>query len=162
MIRMKEAKAKNVAPDVFIRALEADTVRWQRIAALLGDSRWPPAARAPDFYIAASNALRNGVDEGTISTLITWALASKGTPERAGAVLMSVSSLTGLMDGAELSRTAGLIAASRLRVGDFDDLAALLKRAAAVGRSSAELLAAMEAVLGSRGTLRTLERRLFP
>jgi hypothetical protein len=162
MIRMKEAMAKNVAPVVFIGALEKDTAHWLRIDALLGETGWPPAAKAPDFYIAASNALRNGVTEETVSALIAWAMASGGTPERAAAVLMSVSSLTGLMHSLELSRAAGLIAASRLRVGDFDDLAALLMRGYTAGLSSAELLAAMEAVLGSRGTLRSLERRLFP
>jgi hypothetical protein len=162
MLRMKEAMAKNVTPEVFIGALEADTAHWLRIAALLGKTGWPPAAKAPDFYIAAGNALRNGVHEETISALISWALASRGTPERAGAVLMSVSSLTGRMPPPELGRAAGLIAASRLRVGDFDDLAALLLRGYAAGLGSSELLAAMEAVLGSRGTLRSLERQLFP
>lgn len=162
MVRMKEAMAKNVDPGVFVKALESDSVQWLRIAALLGENDWPPAAKAPDFYIAAGAALRNGVSEESISTLVTWALSSKGTPERAGAVLMSVSSLTGVMDTAGLSQTAGLIASSRLRVGEFDDLAVLLKRASAAGRSTAELLAAMEAVLGNRNALRNLERRLLP
>ncbi len=162
MIRMKEAMAKNIAPGIFIGALETDSVQWVRIAALLGENDWPPASKAPDFYISASNALRNGVTEEAISTLITWALASRGAPERVGAVLMSISSLTGLMDTTELTRTAGLIASSRLRVGEFDDLAALLKRAAASGKTSTELLAAMEAVLGNRSALRDLERRLLP
>jgi hypothetical protein len=162
MIRMKEAMAKNVTPDVFIGALESDTAYWLRIDALLGNTGWPPAAKAPDFYIAASNALRNGVTEDTVGILIAWAVASGGTPERAAAVLMSVSSFAGYMLPPELSRTAGLIAASRLRVGDIDDLAALLMRGYAAGLGSAELLAAMEAVLGGRGTLRSLERRLFP
>jgi hypothetical protein len=158
---MREAQAKRVGAEVFAAALEADAVYWLRIAALLGDSRWPPAAKAPDFYIAAGNALRNGVSDSAISILTSWALASRGTPERAGAVLISVSSLTGLMDSVQLSRTAGIMAASRLRVGEFDDLVVLLRRAKEAGRSSAELLAAMEEVLGKRGTLRTLERRLF-
>jgi hypothetical protein len=162
MLRMKEAMAKNVGPDVFIGALETDTAHWLRIAALLGKTGWPPAAKAPDFYIAASNALRNGVNEETVRTLVAWAVASGGTPERAAAVLMSVSSLTGHMLPPELTRAAGLIAASRLRVGDYDDLAALLMRGYAAGLDSAELLAAMEAVFGGRGTLRSLERRLFP
>ncbi|MFH2114382.1 MAG: hypothetical protein ABIJ86_07740, partial [Spirochaetota bacterium] len=162
MIRMREAMAKNVAPGVFIEALEADASHWIRVAALLGEVDWPPASKAPDFYIAAGNALRNGVDEEAISALIVWALASRGTPERAGAVLMSVSSLAGLMDSVALSRAAGILAASRLRVGEFDALAALLRRASAVGMTSTELLAAMETVLGGRGTLRSLERRLFP
>lgn len=81
---------------------------------------------------------------------------------RAGAVLMSVSSLTEVLDPAGIGCAAGLIAASRLRVGQFDALAAVLKRASAAGVASAELLAAMETVLGNRGTLRSLEGRLFP
>lgn len=161
-IRMREAQAKKVAAEVFAEALATDASHWARVSALLGDERWPPASKAPDFYIAASNALRNGVNEAAISALITWALESRGTPERAGAVLMSVSSLTEILDPAGTGRAVALIGASRLRVGEFDDLVALLKRASAAGLASTDLIAAMDTVLGNRGTLRSLERRLFP
>lgn len=160
--RMREGQAKRVGAEVFAEALILDANHWIRVASLLGDARWPPASKAPDFYIAASTALRNGVDDAAISTLIAWALTSRGTPERAGAVLISISSLTGLMNSVQLSRIAGLMAVSRLRVGDFDDLAAALQRAAAGGRSASDLLTVLEEVLGNRGTLRTLERRLVP
>ena len=162
MTRMKEAMAKNVAPEVFVQALEADVGNWLLVAALLGGTRWLPAEKAPAFYSAAGNALRNGVGMQTVSTLTSWAMAFRGTSERVGAVLMSVSALSGLMDSLEISRCAVIMASSHLRVGEFDSCAALLKRASAAGRTSSELLAAMEEVKDGRNFIRNLERRLFP
>jgi hypothetical protein len=161
-LRLQEASAKNVSPDIVMDALQADVKRWERIAAMIGDTPWPPSAKAPDFYIAAGNALRNGVDENGLRNLIDWTVANRSTPERAGAVLTSASTLVWVFDSRSLDVAMRVIAASRLRVGEFDTLVALLRRASASGRGSTDVLGALESVIGSGGSIRTLERLLFP
>lgn len=160
MLRVREAAAKRTDQGLLLAALEDDLARWTELAALLRGSGWPPAAQAPEFYAAAGAALRNGLDASTLGELMGWSARSKAAPERVGAAMLAASALAPALGRADAARCARALAASRLRPAEFDAAAGLLIAAAARGARAAELTAALEDVLGRRGTLRELERRL--
>jgi hypothetical protein len=160
MLRVREAAAKRVDPETLVAALELDLARWIELAASLRGSAWPPAAQAPEFFVAAGAALRNGLDAASLSELISWSVRAKAAPERVAAAMIAAAGLVPALGRSGASRAALALAASRLRSGEFDAAAASLASAAARGTRAAELIAALEDVLGRRGTLRDLERRL--
>lgn len=160
MLRVREAAAKRSDQALMLAALEGDLARWIELAALLRGTAWPPAAQAPEFFVAAGAALRNGLDAASLSELMSWSIRAKAAPERVGAAMIAAAGLVPALGRDGAARAALALAASRLRPGEFDAAAASLASAAARGARAAELIAALEDVLGRRGTLRDLERRV--
>lgn len=160
MLRVREAAAKRVDPETLVAALELDLARWIELAALLRGTGWPPTAHAPEFFVAAGAALRNGLDAASLSELMSWSIRAKAAPERVGAAMIAAAGLVPALGRSGAARAALALAASRLRPGEFDAAAASLVSASARGARAAELIAALEDVLGRRGTLRDLERRV--
>lgn len=160
MLRVREAAAKRSDQAPMLAALGGDLARWIELAALLRGTGWPPAAQAPEFFVAAGAAMRNGIDAASLSELLSWSVQAKAAPERVAAAMIAAAGLVPVLGRGGAGRAALALAASRLRPGDFDAAAALVVSAAARGARAAELLAACEDILGRRGTLRDLERRL--
>lgn len=160
MLRVREAAAKRSDQALMLAALEGDLARWIELASLLRGTAWPPAAQAPEFFVAAGAALRNGLDVSTLGKLMSWSARAQAAPERVGAAMIAAAGLVPALGRGEAARAAQALAASRLRPGEFDAAAASLASAAARGARAAELIAALEDVLGRRGTLRDLERRV--
>lgn len=160
MLRVREAAAKRSDQALMLAALEGDLARWIELAALLRGTGWPPAAQAPEFFVAAGAALRNGLDAASLSELMSWSVRAKAAPERVGAAMIAAAGLVPALGHGGAARAALALAASRLRPGEFAAAAASLVSAAARGARAAELIVALEDVLGRRGTLRDLERRL--
>lgn len=162
-IRLREAAAKGASPETAAEALEADAARWTALARSLGPE-WPPASKSAAFYVSAALAMRNGIELEAVTGVAGLARSGKASPERAAAALTAAATLRAsiALSPAEAGRAALAVAASRLRVGDFDELAGLAERAARSLVSPFLFLAALESTLGSGGTLKDLERRLFP
>jgi len=162
-IRLREAAAKSASPETAAEALEADAERWTALARSLGPD-WPPAAKSAGFYVSAALAMRNGIGLDAVEAVASWTRSAKASPERAAAALTAAATLRASIafSPAEAGRAALAVAASRLKVGDFDELALLAERAARSGVTPFLFLAALESTLGSGGKLKDLERRLFP
>ncbi|MBN1242767.1 MAG: hypothetical protein JXA15_08675 [Spirochaetales bacterium] len=162
-IRLREAAAKGASPETTADALEADAARWTALARLIGTD-WPPASKSAAFYVSAALAMRNGIELEAVAGVAAWARAEKSSPERAAAALTAAATLRAAisLSPAEAGRAALAVAASRLKVGHFDDLVELAERAARSGLSPFLFLAALESTFGSGEGLEDLERRLFP
>lgn len=166
--RIKEAVAKGASPDTVVKALSEDAARWIWIAGLLDGSSWPPASVAPGFYVATASALRNGVDEASVRALVLWARDSGAGAEKAGAALTAAAAVsTALRSGSgglgagDSGGAALLLVRSRLRVGQYQAVADMARRAAAAGVGADRFMAALGATLGTGGSLADLERALF-
>lgn len=163
-LRLREAVAKKVPPETILKAIEYDASYWIRVSEMIGTDDWPPGDKSPGFYIAAGNALRNGLGEPAVRDVIAWARGSRGAPERAEAALTTVASIAIALraDDAQAAVMVRGLAGSRLRVGEFGNVAELAGRAFAAGISASGFSAKLASVLNAGGSLRELERQLFP
>jgi len=166
--RIREAVAKGANPDIIVTALEADASRWIWVASIVEGSSWPPQAVAPEFYVAAAAALRNGVDEASTRTLVEWSRDSRVSAEKAGAALTTAAAVSaalrfmGTGAGSGNPGAAALILIrSRLRVKQYSEVADLAGRAHASGMGAELFMAALEATIGKGGSLSDLEKTLF-
>lgn len=164
--RIREAVAKGVAPDVIVQALEVDTSRWMWLAGVLKGASWPPARSAPDLYLAAASALRNGLTQQTVGDVVVYARSSGAPAEKAGAALTTAAAITMVYRSGDstpgvLGDAAMLMIRSRLKVGQYAAIADMASRARSAGIDAGRFIAAMEMSLGRGGTLADLERGLF-
>jgi len=164
--RIREAVAKGVAPDIIVQALDVDAGRWIWLSGVLRGADWPPARSAPDLYLSAASALRNGLTQQTVSDVVTFARSSGAPSEKAGAALTTAAAIatvyrTGDSLPGILGNAAVLMIHSRLNVGQYAAVADMANRARAAGIDAGRFIAAMEASLGRGGTLADLERSLF-
>jgi len=159
--RIREAAAKRVAAETMLRAMEEDSLRWRWVARLLDGSDWPPDDRAAELYLAASTALRNGVDEASVAKLIIWAKGAGADAAKAGAALTTAASLSMTFRGAGAGDAALTLLRSRLRVRQYSAAVELAVRAREAGVTPERFMVALEATLGRGGSLRDLERALF-
>lgn len=159
--RIQEAVAKGASPETVAAAIEADAARWIWLAGLLDGGTW--GASAPGFYLAVAAAFRNGLNEAAVIDVVSWARASRSTTEKAGAALTAAAAISAAFGArdARIGAAARVLAASRLKPGDYDDVAALAARAAAAGMGTARFLAALESTIGSGRPLADLEKTLF-
>lgn len=162
--RIREAAAKGAAPEIVAVAIEADARRWIWLAELVRDRAWPPERTAAGFYLSAASALRNGLGEAAVRDLVIWSAASRIDPERAGAALTVAASLDAALRsrGGRGDSVARLLAASKLRIGQYDSVVALARRAMTAGISAERYMAALQETLGKGRTLTDLEEALFP
>lgn len=160
--RIREAVAKGAAPDIVAAALEADAERWIWLANLIENDSWPPARSAAGFYLSVASALRNGLSETAVRDLVEWAKVSRIAPERAGAALTVAASIcTSLGTGsAHFESVARLLAASKLKIGQYDSVTALANRALATGLSADRIVATLEKTLGEGLSFADLEKIL--
>jgi len=164
--RIREAVAKGVAPDIIVQALEVDAGRWMWLAGVLRGADWPPARSAPDLYLSAASALRNGLMQQAVSDVVTFARSSGAPAEKAGAALTTAAAIVTVYRNGDslpgiLGNAAVLMIHSRLNVGQYAAVADMANRARAAGIDAGRFIAAMEASLGRGGTLADLERSLF-
>ena len=162
--RIREAAAKGAAPDIVAGAIEEDTKRWIWLANLVKSGSWPPEKAAAGFYLSAASALRNGLGEAAVRDLVIWAAASRTSPERAGAALtaaVTLSTALGTRSG-QAESVARMLAASKLKIGQYDSVAALARRSLAAGIGAERFIATLEATLGKGLKLSDLEKALFP
>jgi len=164
--RIREAVAKGVSAEIIVRALEVDANRWEWLAGILKGTDWPPARSAPDLFLGAASALRNGLTQGTVSDVVLYARSSGATAEKAGAALTAAAAVSMVYRVGDfvpdvLGNAAVLIVRSRLKVGQYASIADLANRAKSTGIDAARFINAMEASLGRGGTLADLERILF-
>jgi len=160
--RIREAVAKGASPETVVSAIQTDSVRWIWLAGLVDDS-WPPARNEAEFYLAVAAALRNGLGDDAVREIVAWARATRASAGKAGAALTgaaAVSSAFGVQETGHGS-CARTLATSKLRVGEYDAVAALAARAAVAGIDYGRFLAAMEATIGRGLPLSELEGTLF-
>lgn len=163
-VRLLEAGAKGVQAQVIMDAIAADAVSWRWLASGLQGAAWPPERQAASLYLAVGTALRNGLPRESVSALIQTATRQKMSADRAGAALATASATAlAFRSGsvASLEFLASGVAGSRLRVGQFDDLVEIVRRAAAAGVTPDAFMAAFDRTIGARGSLAALERELF-
>jgi hypothetical protein len=164
--RIREAVAKGVAADIIVQALEVDANRWIWLAGILKGADWPPARSAPDLFLGAASALRNGLTQETVSDVVLYARSSRAPAEKAGAALTTAAAVSAVFRTGDsvpgvLGNAAVLIVHSRLKVGQYASIADMASRARSVGINAERFIAAMEASLGRDGNLADLERSLF-
>ncbi|HPM73918.1 MAG TPA: hypothetical protein PLE25_13165 [Spirochaetales bacterium] len=159
--RIREAVAKRVSAETMLRAIEEDALRWRWVARLLDGSDWPPDDRAAELYLAVSTALRNGVGEGPVAGLVSWAKGTNADPAKAGAALAAAASISAAFRGAGAGDAALTLLRSRLRVRQYSAAVELAVRAREAGVTPERFMEALEATLGRGGSLRDLERALF-
>jgi len=162
--RIGEAAAKGTAPNIVAAAIDADTRRWIWLANLVRSSSWPPAKSAAGFYLSAASALRNGLSQAAVRDLVVWAANSRTAPERAGAALTAAVSLAATLEtrDGQVDPVARLLAASKLKIGQYDSVTTLARRSLAAGISAERFIATLEATLGKGLNLTDLEKALFP
>lgn len=159
--RIREAVAKRVSAETMLRAIEEDALRWRWVARLLDGSDWPPDDREAELYLAVSTALRNGVGEGPVAGLVSWAKGTNADPAKAGAALAAAASISAAFRGAGAGDAALTLLRSRLRVRQYSAAVELAVRAREAGVTPERFMEALEATLGRGGSLRDLERALF-
>lgn len=159
--RIREAVAKRVSAETMLRAIEEDALRWRWVARLLDGSDWPPDDRVAELYLAVSTALRNGVGEGPVAGLVSWAKGTNADPAKAGAALAAAASISAAYRGAGAGDAALTLLRSRLRVRQYSAAVELAVRARTAGVTPERFMEALEATLGRGGSLRDLERALF-
>jgi hypothetical protein len=162
--RIREAAAKGAAPEIVAAAIEADAMSWIWLANLVKAGTWPPAKTAAGFYLATASALRNGLGETAVRDLVVWCADLHMDPERAGAALTGAVSLSATLGtrGSPSDSVARLLAASKLRIGQYDSVTALANRALAAGISAERFMATLQETLGMGKNLSGLEKALFP
>lgn len=164
--RIREAVAKGVAADIIVQALEVDADRWIWLAGILKDADWPPARSAPDLFLGAASALRNGLARGTVSDVVLYARSSGASAEKAGAALTTAAAVSTVYRAGDsvpgaLGNAAALLVRSRLKVGQYASIVDMASRARSAGIDAERFIAAMEESLGRGGTLADMERSLF-
>ena len=167
MSRIREAVAKGADKELVIDALEADATRWIWIAGIIRGTSWPPSRSAAGFYIAFSAALRNGLAEAEAHGLVLWARDSRASAEKVGAAMTTAASVamayrageSGL--AARLGGSAGILARSRLSVGEYSAIVELASRASSGGIDGWRFMAALEATIGRGRTLAEFEKALL-
>jgi hypothetical protein len=159
--RVREAVAKGAPPVLVAEAIESDAAAWIWLAGILADGTWPPENAATDLYLAVATAFRNGLDTGAVSGLVSWARVSGSRTGKAVAALATASAISSEFGASGAGDVARIVAASRLKIGRYDDVAALAARAAASGIGADRFDSALAATLGAGGSLADLERALF-
>lgn len=160
-LRIKEAAAKGVAPSIVMAALREDARLWDALGAALRDTGWPPAAKAADLYIVSATSLRNGLAFSAVLELLDWAAPARAQSERIGAVLKALTVIAASLplDAGEAGRAALALAQSRLPVGQFDELTALARAAAARSVPPGEFASALIDALRRAKPLEELSRK---
>ncbi|MBN2875142.1 MAG: hypothetical protein JXM71_08600, partial [Spirochaetales bacterium] len=166
--RVREAVAKGVAPEVVVQALRDDAERWMWLASLTQGRSWPPAASSSGLYLAVAAAFRNGEDSASMRAVVEWGASTRASAEKTAAALMTAATVRasfGVASGepghAGDSGVALVLARSRLRVGQYSEVAKLAAKAAEAGIGMDRFLAALEATIGRGGRIADLERTLF-
>ncbi len=165
--RIREAVAKGAVPEVIVKALEADAARWIWVARIVQGSSWPPSKSAVDFYLASSTALRNGLAEPAARSLVGWAVESGASAEKIGAAMTTAASVAiayranGSASGTPLGDAAGILARSRLRVGQYSIVAELAVRASVAGIDAGRFMISLEATIGRGRSVAEFEKALF-
>jgi len=159
--RVREAAAKGAPPALVADAVEADAARWTWLAGSLAGEDWPPDDAATDLYLAVATAFRNGLDARAVSGVVSWARGSGSRAGRAVAALSTAAAVSAEFGGEGAGDSARILAASRLGIGRYDDVAALAAKAARAGISAAKFESALAATIGEGGSLADLERSLF-
>ncbi len=159
--RVREAAAKGAPPALVADAVEADAARWTWLAGSLAGGDWPPDDAATDLYLAVATAFRNGIDARAVSGLVSWARESGSRAGRAVAALSTAAAVSAEFGGEGAGDSARILAASRLGIGRYDDVAALAARAAGAGLGAARFESALASTIGGGGSLADLERSLF-
>jgi hypothetical protein len=159
--RIREAVAKGVQADVLVQAIEEDASGWTWLAGVLRGSSWPPHEASPGFYVSAAIALRNGLDRAAVQGVVEWASGSRASAGKTGAAMTTAAAIASrLRDPAAGGEIARVLARSRLKVGQFPEVAELVSKAAASGVGHGRIMAALGSTIGRGSTLAVLEKAL--
>jgi hypothetical protein len=159
--RIREAAAKGVQADVLVQAIEEDASGWTWLAGVLRGSSWPPQTASTGFYVSAAIALRNGLDRVAVQEVVEWASGSRASAEKTGAAMTTAAALASrLRDPAVGGEIARVLSRSRLKVGQFPEVAELVSKAAASGVGHGRIMAALGSTIGRGSTLAALEKAL--
>lgn len=166
--RIREAVAKGADPALAAKGIEDDAARWTWLAGTLRGLGWPPESAATGFYLSAASAMRNGIGEGVVREVSSWAAKNGSSAGRAGAALTTAAALVTRFGPAEavsgasspLEAAAMILVKSRLRVGQFEAIAEIGAKARSSGLSPIRFLAALEETIAKGGGIAELQAAL--
>ena len=159
--RIREAVAKGVQPEVLVQALLEDASNWTWLAGLVRGASWPPLEASPGFYVSAAMAFRNGLDRAAVKGVVEWASGSRASAEKTGAAMTTAAVIASLLrDPGAGGEIALALARSRLKVGQFPEVAELASKVAASGTDSARFMTALESTIGRGSRLSVLKKAL--
>jgi hypothetical protein len=160
--RIREATAKGVKPEVLVQALEEDASNWTWLAGVVRGTSWPPNKASREFYLSAAMAFRNGLDRVAVKGVVEWASGSRASAEKTGAAMMTAAAIASRLRSPSAGGEIALVLArSRLKVGQFPELAELATKVAASGTSAERFLSALGSTIGRGSKLAVLEKALL-
>ena len=160
--RIREAVAKGVKPEVLVQAIEEDASGWTWLAGVVRGASWPPEDASPAFYLSVAMAFRNGLDRPAVKGVVEWASGSRASAEKTGAAMTTGAAIASrLRNPSAGGEIALVLARSRLKVGQFPELAEIASRAAASGTSAERFLSALESTIGRGSKLAVFEKALL-